>query len=60
MLYEVITIRKRKIQQVFDELMVFFKGMGNGLAMVVALLVAASLMVDGLKALGIIDRNNFV
>ena len=48
-------IRKRKIQQVFDELMVFFKGMGNGLAMVVALLVAASLMVDGLKALGIID-----
>ena len=48
-------IRKRKVQQVFEELMVFFKGMGNGLAMVVALLVAASLLVDGLKALGIVD-----
>ncbi|MCY9590352.1 C4-dicarboxylate ABC transporter [Paenibacillus chitinolyticus] len=48
-------IRKRKIQQVFEELMVFFRGMGDGLAMVVSLLVAASLLVDGLKALGIVD-----
>jgi len=48
-------IRKRKVQQVFAEMMTFFRGMGDGLAMVVALLVAASLMVDGLKALGIVD-----
>jgi len=48
-------LRKRKAQPVFEDLMVFFNGMGNGLAMVVALLVAASLLVNGLQTLGIVD-----
>ena len=48
-------IRKNDFIKVSNDINVFFKGMGNGLAMVVSLLVAASLLVDGLKTLGIID-----
>ena len=48
-------IRKRDFVKVSNDINEFFKGMGNGLAMVVTLLVAASLLVDGLKALGIVD-----
>lgn len=48
-------IRKRNFVQVSKDINEFFKGMGNGLAMVVTLLVAASLLVEGLKALGIVD-----
>ena len=48
-------IRKRDFAKVSNDVNEFFKGMGNGLAMVVSLLVAASLLVDGLKALGIVD-----
>ena len=48
-------IRKRDCVKVTNDINEFFKGMGNGLAMVVTLLVAASLLVDGLKALGIVD-----
>ena len=48
-------IRKRDCVKVTNDINEFFKGMGNGLAMVVSLLVAASLLVDGLKALGIVD-----
>lgn len=48
-------IRKRDCVKVTNDINEFFKGMGSGLAMVVTLLVAASLLVDGLKALGIVD-----
>ncbi|MBM6839000.1 C4-dicarboxylate transporter DcuC, partial [Clostridium saudiense] len=48
-------IRKRNCVKVLEDMNEFFKGMGSGLAMVVSLLVAASLLVDGLKALGIVD-----
>lgn len=47
-------IRKRDFVKVSNDIQEFFKGMGSGLAMVVSLLVAASLLVDGLKALGIV------
>ena len=43
-------IRKKDFVKVSNDINEFFKGMGNGLAMVVSLLVAASLLVDGLKA----------
>lgn len=48
-------IRKRDFVKVSNDINEFFKGMGSGLAMVVSLLVAASLLVDGLNALGIVD-----
>ena len=48
-------IRKKDFVKVSNDINEFFKGMGNGLAMVVSLLVAASLLVDGLKALGVVD-----
>lgn len=48
-------IRKKDFGIISNDIGVFFKGMGNGLAMVVSLLVAASLLVDGLKALGIVS-----
>lgn len=48
-------IRKRDFIKVSQDITEFFKGMGNGLAMVVTLLVAASTLVEGLKSLGIID-----
>lgn len=49
------SLRKRNFVVVSKDVNEFFKGMGNGLAMVVTLLVAASLLVEGLKSLGIID-----
>lgn len=49
------TIRKRSFRTVSNDINEFFKGMGNGFTMVVTLLVAASLLVDGLKSLGIIN-----
>ena len=48
-------IRKKNFAIISNDIGIFFKGMGNGLAMVVSLLVAASLLVDGLKALGIVS-----
>ncbi len=48
-------IRKKDFVKVSNDINEFFKGMGSGLAMVVSLLVAASLLVDGLKALGVVD-----
>lgn len=48
-------IRKKDFKVVSNDIEIFFKGMGNGLAMVVSLLVAASLLVDGLKAIGVVD-----
>lgn len=49
------SIRKKDFIKVSQDITEFFKGMGNGLAMVVTLLVAASTLVEGLKSLGIID-----
>lgn len=48
-------IRKKDFVKVSNDINEFFKGMGSGIAMVVSLLVAASLLVDGLKALGVVD-----
>ena len=48
-------IRKKDFVKVSNDINEFFKGMGSGLAMVVSLLVAASLLVDGLKDLGVVD-----
>lgn len=48
-------IRRRDVSAVLNDINEFFKGMGSGLSMVVTLLVAASLLVDGLKAIGVVD-----
>lgn len=48
-------IRKYEIKTWSENIQVFFKGMGNGLAMVVSLLVAAGTLVEGLKILGVVD-----
>ncbi|MGL5415764.1 MAG: C4-dicarboxylate transporter DcuC [Clostridium sp.] len=48
-------IRKKDFVKVSNNINDFFKGMGNGLSMVVVLLVAASTLVEGLKSLGIIN-----
>lgn len=47
-------IRYKDVQKVCNDFQKFFDGMGNGVANVVSLLVAASMLVEGLKALGII------
>ena len=46
---------KRNVRMVFDQVKFFFKGMGDGFASVVTLLVAASLLVQGIQAMGILD-----
>lgn len=48
-------IRKHEFTQITHDIQEFFKGMGNGLAMVVSLLVAANLLIEGLKVLGVVD-----
>lgn len=49
------SIRKKDVVSVFNDIKEFFKGMGTGFALVVSLLVAAGTLVEGLKALGIVD-----
>lgn len=46
--------RKRNVENLSLAMKKVFSGMGNGLAMVITLLVAAGMLVEGLKALGII------
>ncbi|QWL57122.1 C4-dicarboxylate transporter DcuC [Aeromonas jandaei] len=48
-------LRKGNIRETSKEFAIFFTGMGTGLAQVVSLIVAASMLVEGLKAIGIID-----
>lgn len=48
-------IRKKSSRKVMHETDAFFKGMGSAFG-IVALLVAATVFVDGLKAIGIIDQ----
>ncbi|MFC0180528.1 C4-dicarboxylate transporter DcuC [Thorsellia kenyensis] len=48
-------IRKGKVKETTKDLGIFFNGMGAGLAQVVSLIVAASLLVEGLKKQGTID-----
>lgn len=48
------TLKTKNLPKLSSELKEYFKGMGNGLSMVVTLLVAAGMLVEGLKALGII------
>ncbi|WP_429022097.1 C4-dicarboxylate transporter DcuC [Aeromonas allosaccharophila] len=48
-------LRKGNIKETSKEFAIFFTGMGTGLAQVVSLIVAASMLVEGLKAIGIID-----
>lgn len=48
------TLRKKNIKHLSSAMNEFFKGMGTGLSSVVTLLVAAGLLVEGLKALGIL------
>lgn len=48
-------VRKGNFSKITVDIQEFFKGMGNGLAMVVSLLVAANLLVEGLKVLGVVD-----
>ena len=48
-------LRKSNIKETSKEFAIFFTGMGTGLAQVVSLIVAASMLVEGLKAIGIID-----
>lgn len=47
-------IRKRKVKAALDGTETFFKGMGGAMP-IVALLVAASVFVTGLKSIGLID-----
>ena len=51
-------IRKHEFTQITHDIQEFFKGMGNGLAMVVSLLVAANLLIEGLKVLGVVDAGD--
>ncbi len=48
-------LRKGNLKETSKEFAIFFTGMGTGLAQVVSLIVAASMLVEGLKAIGIID-----
>lgn len=48
-------IRKRSVYTPLQDMMVFFKGMGTGFGAVVALVVAANVLVEGIVQLGIID-----
>ncbi len=48
-------IRKGNVKQGMKDANLFFKGMGEGFSQVVVLIVAASTMVAGLRAMGMID-----
>nr|WP_306438147.1 C4-dicarboxylate transporter DcuC [Corynebacterium phoceense] len=48
-------IRGRSIETAMDSTKSFFKGMGEGAAGVVALLVAAAVLVEGITQMGVID-----
>ncbi|WP_429121911.1 C4-dicarboxylate transporter DcuC [Aeromonas allosaccharophila] len=48
-------LRKGNLKETSKEFAIFFTGMGTGLAQVMSLIVAASMLVEGLKAIGIID-----
>ena len=49
------SIRKRTVTGAVDSVSSFFKGMGEGAAGVVALLVAAAVLVEGITQMGVID-----
>ena len=49
------TIRRRDVKAAMKDVSTFFNGMGDGFSKVVVLIVAASTMVAGLKAMGLID-----
>lgn len=48
-------IRHMNINDAIDSYKSFFKGMGEGAAGVVALLVAAAVLIEGIKQMGVID-----
>lgn len=49
------SLRKRTVTDAVDSASSFFKGMGEGAAGVVALLVAAAVLVEGITQMGVID-----
>lgn len=49
------TLRNKNAEKLTKDIKEYFKGMANGLSMVVTLLVAAGMLVEGLKAMGIIS-----
>lgn len=49
------SIRKRNLKEQMKSAQLFFKGMGEGFSQVVVLIVAAVVMVDGLKAIGVVE-----
>ncbi|AIT88323.1 C4-dicarboxylate transporter DcuC [Corynebacterium ulcerans] len=49
------SLRKRTVTGAVDSASSFFKGMGEGAAGVVALLVAAAVLVEGITQMGVID-----
>ncbi|MBK4142195.1 transporter [Corynebacterium macginleyi] len=49
------SIRKRTVTGAIDSAAIFFKGMGEGAAGVVALLVAAAVLVEGITQMGVIN-----
>ncbi|MDO5729493.1 MAG: C4-dicarboxylate transporter DcuC [Actinomycetaceae bacterium] len=48
-------IRKRSIRAPLEDMMIFFRGMGTGFGAVVALVVAANVLVEGIVQMGLID-----
>ena len=54
MIFEMI--RKRKVQEVFDSMIIFWNGMGNIFKTVVTLIIAADIFAKGLISLGFIDN----
>lgn len=48
-------IRKRSVRAPLEDMMVFFRGMGTGFGAVVALVVAANVLVEGIVQMGLID-----
>ncbi|GAB2461797.1 C4-dicarboxylate transporter DcuC [Xylanimonas ulmi] len=48
-------IRRRSVRARLEDIMVFFKGMGTGFGVVVALVVAANVLVEGIIQIGVVS-----
>lgn len=49
------SVRRRNVRERLEDIMVFFKGMGTGFGVVVALVVAANVLVEGIIQLGVVS-----
>ncbi|MCM3655914.1 C4-dicarboxylate transporter DcuC [Agromyces mediolanus] len=49
------SLRRRSPRAALEDLMVFFRGMGTGFAVVVALVIAANVLVEAIMQIGVVD-----